>query len=142
MIPRVVLDTNIVISGTFWGNQPKEVLVRAIAGEAQLLTTVDILTELRRVLGYAKFDGRFHQLNKTLDQTIADYEQACELVLPVEVPLGVVRDDKDLMILGCAEGGLADYIVSGDKDLTDLKTYKSIPIITPVAFLMILNENV
>jgi predicted nucleic acid-binding protein len=40
---------------------------------------------------------------------------------------------------GCAIGGKADFIVSGDKDLTTLKIYRNIPILTPADFLLILN---
>jgi predicted nucleic acid-binding protein len=38
MILRVVVDTNIIILATFWGNQPRELIKKAILGELQLLT--------------------------------------------------------------------------------------------------------
>jgi predicted nucleic acid-binding protein len=46
-----------------------------------------------------------------------------------------VRDPKDVMILACAVGGKADFIVSGAKDLLTLVSYEGIPILTAEQFL-------
>jgi putative PIN family toxin of toxin-antitoxin system len=45
-----------------------------------------------------------------------------------------LRDPKDTFILSCAVEGKADYIVSGDADLTDLETFQGIPILAPAEF--------
>ena len=68
-------------------------------------------------------------------QAISDIYDLSELVEPAEIPDDAVRDPKDRIILACAVGGQADYIISGDKDLTTLGTYAGIPIVTPAQFL-------
>lgn len=48
-----------------------------------------------------------------------------EMTTPLPVPDNAIRDPEDRMILACAVGGNADFIVSGDKDLLVLKTYQN-----------------
>ena len=50
-----------------------------------------------------------------------------------------IRDPKDLYLLSMAESVPVDYIVSGDKDLTDLHQHAGIPILKYVELLEILN---
>ena len=40
-----------------------------------------------------------------------------------------IRDPKDLYLLSMAESVPVDYIVSGDRDLTDMKQHAGIPIL-------------
>jgi putative PIN family toxin of toxin-antitoxin system len=47
---KVVLDTNVIISGFLWKGKPFELLERIDTGEAELLTSVDILEEVEKVL--------------------------------------------------------------------------------------------
>jgi predicted nucleic acid-binding protein len=47
---------------------------------------------------------------------------------PMPVP-AALRDPDDVHVLACAAAAQADAIVSGDKDLLDLKTFAGIPII-------------
>lgn len=138
MTYRVVIDTNVVVSSTFWGNVPRLVIERTVR-EAQPITSDDIVAELLRVLSYPKFEQELTKRKTSALEIAQEFEASCEIVIPVEVP-DYVRDPKDRIIFGCAVGGRADYIVSGDKDLTDLKSYEGIPILTPSQFLNLLNS--
>ena len=60
-----------------------------------------------------------------------------EVVKDVE---GICRDPEDDKFISCAIPGSADYIVSGDKDLFDLKKYKSIKIIKASDFIKMFND--
>jgi uncharacterized protein len=51
------------------------------------------------------------------------------LVLPAQIKLTIVRDSADDAVLACALAAQADYIVSGDAHLLDLKQYRDMPII-------------
>jgi putative PIN family toxin of toxin-antitoxin system len=139
MILRVVVDTNIIISATFWGNQPRELLKKAILGELQLLTSPDILAELFRVLNYSKFVAQLQKVSKTPQEIVSNYQQLCEFVEPSNrsVP-AIIRDTKDQIILDCAIFGKADYIVTGDSDLLVLDPYQTIRIINLSDFLQFL----
>lgn len=89
------------------------------------LLSEDILAELERKLSSAKFTARIDAIGLT----------------PLPVPDNAIRDPKDRMILACAVGGNADFIVSGDKDLLVLKTYQGIQIVTPSGFLDIVKPS-
>ncbi|MEW6558188.1 MAG: putative toxin-antitoxin system toxin component, PIN family [Elusimicrobiota bacterium] len=68
-------------------------------------------------------------------------ESKIHRVKPSEVDKHICRDSKDIMVLGTAESINADIILTGDKDLLILKTYKNIKIVTPRQFLELLKQN-
>ncbi len=126
---RVVLDTNVLVSGLGWSGPPSAIVEYVLAGEVILLTSAPLLVELRRVLRYPK-----------LARVFTDPDGICELVQAVcvevepEVRLTVVADDSDNRILEAAVEGGAGYIVSGDDHLLYLGSFQGIPILTPTAF--------
>jgi putative PIN family toxin of toxin-antitoxin system len=61
-----------------------------------------------------------NKLKLTVEAIINEYNNLVEYVQPAAVPSGVVRDPKDEMILACAVGGKAAYIIRGDLDLLDM----------------------
>lgn len=132
---RVVIDTNLIISGLFWQGIPARVYDAVITGEFTILVTEQLMAELQRVLHYAKFEPRLIVLGQTPEQIDAALRNLVEIVDPAEVPDNSVRDPKDVPVLSCAVGGKADFIVSGDKDLRVLDSYEGIPILTAEQFL-------
>lgn len=56
------------------------------------------------------------------------------VVRPVK-PIKVARDDDDNRVLEAAIEGNCEYVVTGDKDLLDLKRYQGVRILTPTEFL-------
>ena len=132
---RVVVDTNIVLSGMFWGGIPAQVYDGAIEGRYTLLVTEDLIAELDRVLRYPKFEKHLTQRGLWINELVAEFRKLAAIVLPAEIPSNAVRDTKDTPILACAVGGQADFIVSGDSDLLALGAYADIPILTPTQFL-------
>ena len=70
---------------------------------------------------------RTNQLSLLPDKDLVD------LCLPIE-PYQVTKSHKFLEL---AVSGMAQYIITGDKDLLILNTYQGIPIITPAEFLVI-----
>ena len=137
MKKRIVADTNLIVSAIFGGNHPQAVLTMGIQGQVTLVTSPDILAELGRGLAYTKFIKRLSKLGKSAEHIVEDYAQVCELVYPETIqPFDIViRDPKDEMVLACAVAGNVEYIVSGDKDLTDLGIYGIIRIMTTSQFL-------
>ncbi len=53
----------------------------------------------------------------------------------------ILDDPSDNIYLACAVEGAADFIVSGDHHLTDLKIFRRIPIVNPAIFLMLIAER-
>jgi len=57
-----------------------------------------------------------------------------KVIEPIPLKESVCRDQDDDMVLATALTGKSDCIVTGDKDLTDLKTFQDIPILKPAEF--------
>ena len=132
---RVVLDTNIIISALLWGGPPARIMAAAFHEQFIALQTNALLQELRSTLAREKFAARLTQRHLTVDMIIERYQIATLAVDAADIPSGIVRDPKDMMVLACAVGGRANYIVSGDKDLLVLGSYADVFIVAPGPFL-------
>ncbi len=135
MTLRVVVDTNIIISGSFWKGPPHTVVQTIWSGDVIPLATSAMITELRTTLAREKFAAYAVKANQSIDELIDTYAAIALVVEPISVPPNVVRDPKDQMLLACAVGGRADAVVSGDKDLLVLGSYEGIPIWSVTEFL-------
>jgi putative PIN family toxin of toxin-antitoxin system len=124
---RAVLDTNIIISALLWGGQPEQIFEFAHDERFAVLSSEAVVAELESTLSRTKFAAHFLRRNRSYAASMNEYRSLVEFVDPAEVPDNAVRDPKDRIILGCAVGGRADYIISGDKDLLVLGSYESIP---------------
>lgn len=126
---RVVLDTNVLVSAIVYGGAPKKVLNMVLRDKIVGVTSVTLMAELSEVV-HKKFPFRDTELRYFEEQMKVDFE----IVRPREI-LKVVRDDDDNRVLEAASGGKCEYIVTGDKDLLDLKNYRGVRILTPTEFL-------
>jgi putative PIN family toxin of toxin-antitoxin system len=140
MTYRVVVDTNLIISATLWGGQPRRLLDLIRVSKAQLLTSSDIINELKVTLQYSKFDQRFRAIGRKIEDVIEAYQKITEAVTPADLPEDVIRDKKDRMVLA-AVGGIASHLVSGDKDLLNLHEYENIMILTATQFIDYLTKD-
>jgi uncharacterized protein len=127
--PRVVLDTNIIVSGFGWSGAPATILDAVTDDRLVLVTSAPLLAELRRVLEYPRLANVIQG-----GAQLADLVAASGVVVVPNRVLTVVSDDDDNRVLEAAIEGAADYIVSGDADLLDLGSFQGIPIITPGEF--------
>lgn len=126
---RIVLDTNIIISGLLSETGPPGQLLRFwLEGQFELATSKAQLGELGRVFDYKKIRARIF-----FDQAIAflDHIDTLAFVVDALPTVDLSPDPDDNVILSTAIETKADFIVSGDKsDLLSLKKVKGIPIIT------------
>lgn len=131
--PKVVLDTNILISALGWDGKPREIFLKCITGELEFVISTDQLQEVMRVLQYPKF-------NFSDDKRKLFVEILLDVAAVVEIDgrITAVRDDPDdNVILETAIAGGATYIISGDDHLLSLKEFKGIKIVTASDFLMV-----
>jgi len=132
---RVVIDTNLWISGLLWRGLPGKVLRLAEAGQVELCMTPAMLAELAEVLAYERFQPRLAQLGLTTSDLVA---YALKLASVFDVPPGeaiVAADPDDDVFLHCARAAQAEYLVSGDHHLLDLGEYAGVPILAAREFL-------
>jgi putative PIN family toxin of toxin-antitoxin system len=132
--PRVVLDTNVVLSALVFGKGVTAGLRLAwqAARFVPLLST-ETAGELVRVLAYPKFRLSADEQHELL----ADYLPFAKVVrVPQERPqVPNCRDPADMPFLYLAAAGRADALVTGDADLLALAGLGPCPILAPEAFL-------
>lgn len=137
--PRVVIDTNLVLSALVFAQGRSPSLRHAWQGErCQPLVSSATAAELIRVLAYPKFKLTPDEQQELL----ADYLPWCTIVrMPTPPPkTPECRDLFDLPFLQLAVAGKADYLVSGDQDLLSLAGRFACPIITAGQFIKTLNK--
>lgn len=130
---RVVLDTNVWISGLFFGRGvPARLLREWRGGRFEVVLTSDTLDEITRILRRKAIQfGAPPELASGWHDFIETYA----VHITVETRLsGLSRDPNDDMLLEAAVAGRAHYLVSGDKDLLVLERIETVPIITRESF--------
>ena len=127
---RVVLDTNVLISGLAYPNSiPGRILGAWRQGTNDLVLSKYILDEMVRVL------PRLRRITMTPAEIRAlanSFLLLAEIVEPSKERDESLRDESDQLILGTLRAAQAEYLITGDKDLLALA--KQYPIVTPVAF--------
>ena len=125
---RIVLDSNVIISGFLFGGHPARLLEHVLDGSVQCFISLPILDEVRDVLQRPKFGLSSEQALSLIEELHA----LCLVVTPTQ-HVRVIKDDPDdNMILECALSANADIIASGDSHLLDLGCWKNIRILSPV----------
>jgi len=134
---RVVLDTNVIISATCVSNSLPGRLLSLWQNQVfEVVVSTHILHEFNDVIQRPKIRTRY----EITDFDIAGYNRLLSIaavdVLAEEIPDIVKEDPDDNHIIACAVKAGADYIVSGDRHLLQLREYNGIRIVTPAEFLM------
>lgn len=135
--PRIVLDTNVVVSALIFGHGvAAQMRLAWLAGRLTPLASTAAAAELARVLAHPKFKLSADEQQELL----ADYLPAVAVVhLPDPPPQAPpCRDPFDLPFLHLALAGRADALVTGDADLLALAGQVSFRILTPADFLAML----
>ena len=136
---KAVLDANILVSAfVVKVGKPAQILTASKAKHIVALTSEDILNEVTVTLLKPRITNRYNLTREKIEVFIKRV-RAVSTVTPVHSTVTVVeRDPKDNMVLACAVDGEAAYVVTGDKDLLELKEYQGIHIVTPAQFLAVL----
>lgn len=137
---KIVLDTNVFISGIFWKGPPHQIIKLAEEKRVKIYATLEILEELFGVLKRKKFDYLFKEI-KTSREII--FQEILELVKTCicKVKVWVIKKDlPDNKFLACALCCGASFIISGDRHLLKLKKFKGIYIVSSKEFLKILKK--
>ena len=129
---RVVLDTNVLISGLLSNTSAPARAVEHAITSGQLIASADTLRELMSKLLSPKFDP--YVTRERRDALLLRLAPLIEIVEVVQV-VRACRDPSDDRFLEAAVNGRADVIVSGDRDLLELNPFQRIAILTPAAYL-------
>ena len=129
---KVVFDTNVVASASFWRGAPFDCLAAWAQGRCVAVVSPALLAEYHETIEELRLDypGRKYVA------WVEALTESAELVFPVERASGATPDSDDEMILECALAAEADFVVTGDKKhLLPLRQFRDIPIVNPAEFL-------
>jgi len=130
-MPKLVLDTNVLISALHFGGRPRELLDLARQGQIELVLSPFILGETEKVLR-----DKLHWDDWMLTLTLSKVRHMATVVEPRHTITIIKAKDADNRILECAEAGGADFLITGDKKhILPLKEYQGIRILSPAEFL-------
>ena len=127
---RVLLDTNVLISATFFGGVPAEILEAWANGLFEFVVSPDIYDEYQRVC------ERLAQKHPTLQYraVLSALIGGATLVSDPEPDGSITSDPDDDKFMRCALQADA-VVVSGDSDLLQVSGWKGVTVLTPAAFL-------
>jgi len=128
---KVVFDTNIFISAlVIPGGQAEKAILRITEGKDALLISKPIIGEILSVLS-----RKFGRDSEALSRVAVFLSDLATIVNPAK-RIHVLEDEADNRVIECAVSGRADAIVTGDKEMLDLKEYLRIRIISLKEYLL------
>jgi putative PIN family toxin of toxin-antitoxin system len=127
---RVVLDTNVFVSGVFFTGPPHRILELWRDRRVRLMVSAEILGEYR---GVGQRLARSHP-GVDLEPFLSLLAVHGEIVQAPPLPEAVCEDPTDDMFLACALAARAKVIVSGDKHLLRVTGYRGVQIVRPRYF--------
>jgi len=131
-IIRVVLDTNVLISALLFKGELSGIVGLWQKGKIVPIISKETFDELRTVLEYPKFSLSRAEIKSLIEHDVLPFFEVVSVSKHVK---GACRDPEDDKFISCAISANADCIVTGDKDLCDLKKYRSIRIIHGSGFI-------
>jgi putative PIN family toxin of toxin-antitoxin system len=129
---RIVMDTNVLISATFWTGKPKQLLNQVRHQKVTLITSESLLDELKEVL--MRQDKPFKLSGEEAGRVVTAIRNLAEIV-QTHSQVAICHDERDNKVIECAIDGKAECIISGDLHLLGLKSFKGIRIMTVSDFL-------
>jgi uncharacterized protein len=138
---RIVLDTNIVVSRSISPDGPSSKLYTYWQAAAfDIVVSEAILTEYKQALSKPRLQALHHFSNEEIEQTIEEFRELALVIEPMAL-MTAAGDPDDNKFLECAYSGNAEYIVSGDPHLLNLKVYQGIALLPPSVFVRLLERE-
>lgn len=145
---RIVLDTNVIISGVFWKGPPNEVLKLIETGnDIDFAQSIDTFNEVEEVIKRGKFAEIIKKREMEVNSILESLLTLCKFYrIPDQVKENVgksltIEDPDDIKFVELAVAAEAEFIVSGDPHLLKIKKYRDISIVKPAEFLDIIGRG-
>ncbi len=132
---RVIIDTNLFVSGWLWGGIPARLFRLARDRQLIICASEPMLAELETTLSKQKLRGKLQSLGFTVEYLMSGTRELVEVYPIAAINVPDLRDRNDNMILATAIAAHVDLIVTGDRDLLVLQEYEGIAIVTARDFL-------
>jgi len=133
---RAILDTNVLVSGIFFGGLPRRVLESWAAGHFELILSPDIFDE------YVRTCGRLAESHPGLeyDSVLASIVGHGTLVPDGTLGDAITVDPDDDKFMVCAQSS-GSVVVSGDAHLLDASGWQGVRVVKPRDFLALLEVS-
>lgn len=132
---RVVIDTNVWISGLLWKGSPWKILRLVEEQKIEAWATTSMLIELETSLAYPRLQPRLIELNLEIIDLLAFAADQVSLIELERIEPVVKDDPDDDVFVSCALAAQARYIISGNKHLLKLERWQEMNVVTPHEFL-------
>lgn len=138
---KITADTNVLISATFWTGNSYRILDMVDKKEIELILSAEIIEEYNDVVNRDEITDKVSDKN-LITSSIVDKAINEALIIQPKEKLEIVKKDlDDNKIIECAVEGNADYIITQDEHLLELKEFNGIKIVTPKDFLEIFENK-
>jgi putative PIN family toxin of toxin-antitoxin system len=127
---KVVMDTNVFVSGVFFSGPPYQILKAWQSGKFELVASPEILDEYRRVGEILAEERPAVDLNPILNFVI----EHATIYKPSTLKEPVCEDPDDDKFFACALASDSRVIISGDKHLLKVSGYQGIEVLKPREF--------
>lgn len=135
---RITLDTNVLVSGTFWTGSSYMILNLIDKKRLRSISSKEIIEEYYEVINSDEIIDKVEKKKLIMYKLIEKVIKNSEITEP-KTKLSIVKEDPDDdKILECAKEGGADYIITQDEHLLKLKKFDNILILKPDDFLKLL----
>ena len=99
---KVVLDTNVLISATFWNGDSNRILEKIEQNEFELIISKEILEEFAGVLGYEEIQKKVRNKNLEMKRTVEKIASMSTFVEPHRKFKVIKEDPDDDKFLDCS----------------------------------------
>ena len=127
---KVIIDTNVFVSGIFWSGPPYKILKAWQLQKITLVISQEIFDEYKRI-GKVLSD-KYPTVN--IDPFLQLVAINAEAYIPATLKHPISRDPDDDKFIACALAAHVKLIISGDQDLLTISRYQDIEIMTPALF--------
>ena len=122
---KIVVDTNVIISGVFFNGLPYRFLNEIVSNEIEIVASEEIINEYYNI-SEELVKSKTGKFNKELFDIVIGKIK----IINTQTKINVCRDPDDNKFLECAVDGRAIYVVSGDKDLLTIQQYQGVLIVS------------
>ena len=127
---RVVIDTNILVSAVIAGRKPASIITWVINQlDYEWVVSEEILAEYQEVLSRRKL-----KLTDVQKETWLNLIQGSTQLIDVSVEIDFPRDQKDAKFIACALSANADFLITGDRDFSEVQSLENTLIISVSLF--------
>ncbi|HNS79810.1 MAG TPA: putative toxin-antitoxin system toxin component, PIN family [Syntrophorhabdus sp.] len=142
---RVVLDTNIIISAILSPKSKAASIVKLVLdGKLHLVIAPAMWRELHAVLQYPKLQALMKRNDVSMDEVkdlLYKIERMAITAPGAKKVDRITKDTSDNIFLSCAVEGKADFIISGDSHLKEVKVFQGVEIVSPDVFIKMIRRE-